>query len=57
MQQAMRNSGCRGAGSWMDAVRKKISLAGVLAGELVALASMITALAAGLLVLTTLLSA
>ena len=54
MQQAIRNPSTRSARSYLDACKKQIGLLGALLGELVALASMTTALAAGLLLLTTL---
>lgn len=56
MQQAMRNNRARGWEFCLEVGRKKIGLVGALAGEVVALASLITALAAGLLFLTQLLA-
>lgn len=52
MQQAMRTNRARGWDSYLEVGRKQISLVGTLAGEVVALASLMTALAAGLLFLT-----
>ena len=54
MQQAIRNPSTRRPRSGLDACKKQIRLIGAVVGELVALASMTTALAAGLLLLTTL---